>query len=72
MIMKDVTRLFDVPYFQLENYPQEKMFVTKENNSWNAISTQDFIEKVNLASRGLVALGIKPNDKVAIASNNRY
>ena len=70
--MKDVTRLFDVPYFQLENYPQEKMFVTKENNSWNTISTKDFIEKVNLASRGLVALGIKPNDKVAIASNNRY
>lgn len=70
--MVDIKRLFDVPYFQLKEYPQENMFVTKEHNSWNGISTQKFIDTVNLASRGLVSLGVKPDDKVAIASSNRY
>lgn len=69
--MKEVKRLFDVPYFQLEKYPNENMFVTKSNNNWIGISTKDFLEQVNLVSRGLISLGILPNDKVAIASNNR-
>lgn len=69
--MEDVKRLFDVPYFQLEKYPNENMFVSKANNKWHGISTVDFLEKVNLISRGLISIGVKPNDKVAIASNNR-
>lgn len=69
--MEEVKRLFDVPYFQLEKYPNENMFVSKENNKWHGISTKNFLEQVNLVSRGLISLGISPNDKVAIASSNR-
>jgi long-chain acyl-CoA synthetase len=69
--MGEVKRLFDVPYFQLEKYPNENMFVSKENNKWHGISTKNFLEQVNLVSRGLISLGISPNDKVAIASSNR-
>lgn len=69
--MITIQRLFDIPYYQLEKYPNEKMFVTKTNNEWGGLSTKTFIEKVNLISRGLISLGINPGDKVSIASSNR-
>jgi len=68
----NVTRIFDFPYYQLENYNLEKAFVTKKNGTWTAISSQEFIAKANKISRGLLRLGVKPNDKIAvISSNNR-
>lgn len=69
--MITIQRLFDIPYYQLEKYPNENMFVTKTNNEWIGLSTKTFIEKVNLISRGLISLGINPGDKVSIASSNR-
>ena len=61
-------RLFDFPYYQLENYPLDKSLVTKYNGNWQATSTQEYINKANAISRGLLRLGVKPNDKVAIIS----
>ena len=69
--MQQIQRLFDIPYYQLENYANKNMFVTKSNGKWIGLSTHEFLEKVNLISRGLIALGIEKNDKVAIASSNR-
>ncbi len=69
--MKEQKRLFDIAYYQLENYPQETMFSSKINGKWVSTSTKEFIEKINLVSRGLLALGIKPKDKVALVSSNR-
>jgi len=66
----EITRLFDFPYFQLENHNLKKAFSTKYNNSWESISTQEYIDKANQFSRGLLNLGIKPNDKIAIISSN--
>ena len=66
----EITRLFDFPYFQLENHNLKKAFSTKHNNSWESISTQEYIDKANQLSRGLLNLGIKPNDKIAIISSN--
>jgi len=66
----EITRLFDFPYFQLENHNLKKAFSTKYNNSWESISTQEYIDKANQLSRGLLNLGIKPNDKIAIISSN--
>jgi len=68
--MTEVKRLFDFPYYQLEHFPLEKSLVTKYNGVWKATSTQDFIDKANAISRGLVKLGVNPNDKVAIISSN--
>ena len=70
--MKEVKRLFDVPYHQLENYPNERMFSTKRNGIWDKLSITDFLEAVNLISRGLVALGAKPGDRIGIVSSNRF
>lgn len=64
-------RLFDIPYFQLDNYPNDTMFSTKKDGVWTGISTRDFLTSVNEYSRALVGYGIKPNDKVAIVSSNR-
>jgi len=69
--MNTIQRLFDIPYYQLENYPNQNMFVSKSNGKWVGISTVNFIDKVNAISRGLIALNIKKGDKICIASNNR-
>jgi long-chain acyl-CoA synthetase len=69
--MKNITKLFEVPYYQLENYPQEIAFSDKRNGEWKSISTKDYIDKANALSRGLLNLGVNPGDKIALISNNR-
>ena len=64
-------RLFDIPYIQLLEKPNETMFVSKVNGTWTPTSTQNFIESVLKASKCLIGLGILPGDKVALVSNNR-
>ncbi|TLF44100.1 AMP-dependent synthetase/ligase [Maribacter aurantiacus] len=66
--MQKVTRLFDFPYYQLENHPLQKALVTKYDGKWISTSTQEYIDKANAISRGLLRLGVKPNDKIAIIS----
>ncbi|RMA64665.1 AMP-dependent synthetase/ligase [Ulvibacter antarcticus] len=66
--MTEPKRLFDFPYYQLQKYPQEKALVTKINGEWVGTSTQEYIDKANAISRGLLRLGVKPNDKIAIIS----
>ncbi len=64
------TRLFDFAYYQLENYKLEKAFTTKYDGEWVSTSTEEFIRKGNAISRGLLRLGIKPGDKIAVLSSN--
>ncbi|WP_318344390.1 AMP-dependent synthetase/ligase [Flagellimonas baculiformis] len=66
--MQKVTRLFDFPYYQLENLPLQKSLVTKYNGKWVATSTQEYVDKANAISRALLRLGVKPNDKIAVIS----
>jgi long-chain acyl-CoA synthetase len=66
----EITRLFDFPYYQLETYNLKKAFTTKYNDKWENTSTQEYVDKANQLSRGLLKLGIKPNDKIAIISSN--
>lgn len=65
-----ISRIFDFPFHQLENNPQEKCFNYKENNSWKSISTQKYINSVNKVSSSLLKLGVKPNDKIAVITEN--
>ena len=66
--MKEITRLFDFPYYQLKEYNLDKAFVTKSMGEWVATSTQEFIDRGNAISRGLIKLGVAPNDKIALIS----
>lgn len=38
--------------------------------AWKSYSTSEFIDAVNQASRGLLEMGVKPGDKVALISHN--
>jgi long-chain acyl-CoA synthetase len=64
----NITRLFDFPYHQLKTKPIQNALVTKKNGKWEETSSQEFIDKANQISRGLLRLGVKPNDKIAIIS----
>ena len=68
--MDTITRLFDFPHFQLKEYDLPDALVTKYNGKWSKTSTQEYVDKANKISRGLLRLGVKPNDKVAIISTN--
>ncbi|WGH76660.1 AMP-dependent synthetase/ligase [Tenacibaculum tangerinum] len=66
----EITRLFDFPYYQQENYNLDKAFTTKKDGKWQSISTSEYIKQANAISRGLLRLGIQPNDKIAVISTN--
>ena len=66
--MNTITRLFDFPYYQLEKFNLDKALINKKNGEWIATSTQEYVDKANALSRGLLRLGVKANDKVAIIS----
>jgi len=66
--MTEITRLFDFPYYMHETYNLEKAFITKYDGKWESISSQEYIDQANAISRGLIELGVKPNDKIALIS----
>ena len=70
--MKDISLLFDFPQHQLEKFNLKKAFSTKYGDEWVSLSSQEYIDEINKISRGLLKLGVKPNDKIAlISSTNR-
>ena len=70
--MNKPTRLFDFPRYQQEHFPLEIMMSSKVGGEWKSFSTSEFINAVDKTSRGLLELGVKHGDKVAlIAHNNR-
>ena len=68
--MKNPTRLFDFPRYQLANCPQEVMMSMPNAGNRITYSTQAFVEEIDRTSRGLIALGMEKGDKVALISHN--
>jgi long-chain acyl-CoA synthetase len=66
--MKNISLLFDFPYYQLEKFNLSKAFTTKYGDKWVSLSSIEYINQLNKISRGLLRLGIKPNDKIAVIS----
>ncbi len=71
--MTSITRLFDFPYYQQEQFNSiADALVNKENGVWVKTSTQEYIDKSNAISRALLRMGIQKDDKIAvISSSNR-
>lgn len=69
--MAEITRIFDLLQLSQEKFQKEDIVAAKQNGEWNKYSTQKFIDLVESLSRGLIASGIKKDDKIAIMSANR-
>ncbi len=67
--MNNITRLFDIIHYQLDKYPLEGSMVDKRKGQWVKTSTQEYIDKANAMSRALLALGVKPGDKIGIVTH---
>src|SRR5690606_27658207 len=61
-----IRRLFDIAHHATEKFPQDDMFVTKYNGEWQKTSSKEYVNLGNRISRGLLKLGIKPGDKIAL------
>ena len=69
--MPTATRLFDLASLQYAIAPDFPMFSFKKDNEWVKVSNTEFIDRVNKTSKGLIALGVQPGEKVALISENR-
>lgn len=69
--MNNFTRLFDILPYQLSKFPKEDCFSGKENGTWKKYSTQEVIDTAKKVSLSILKLGLQPEDKVVIVSNNR-
>ncbi|MCH7656698.1 MAG: long-chain fatty acid--CoA ligase [Bacteroidetes bacterium] len=68
----ETTRTFDLLNRLLENYPQkDDILAGKKNNQWIKYSCKEYVELATMLSYGLLALGMKKGDKIAMVSNNR-
>ena len=65
------TRLFELFDYQQEKYPQTDSIVSPLNGKWVKRSTQDMIDAINSVALGLLDLGLKKGDMIAIMSINR-
>ncbi|MGE0561141.1 MAG: long-chain fatty acid--CoA ligase [Flavobacteriales bacterium] len=66
-----IKNLSDFYYYPLQVQPKSDAFTQKVNGKWVATSSKELIEKAILLSKGLLDLGIKKGDRIAIVSNNR-
>jgi long-chain acyl-CoA synthetase len=68
----EVARLFDILDNYLDKFPeQDAALACKRDGVWKKFSIQEYVELTNSISYGMLALGIKPGDKVGIVSGNR-
>ena len=68
----EVTRLIDLLPYYLEHHPnQDAALASKSNGEWIKISIQEYVEKVSNLAYGLMEIGIRPGDRVAIISSSR-
>jgi long-chain acyl-CoA synthetase len=67
----DVRRSFDILANQLAKFPQSDALAGKIDGGYVPLSSQQVQDQANLVSLGLLKIGLKKGDKVAIISMNR-
>ena len=65
----DFRRLFDILPYQQARFPNKVALASKEGIEWKKYSTSTCIEQANRVSAGLIALGLKRGDKMAILTH---
>lgn len=71
MSIESYSRLFEILEFQQLKFPQEVCLADKEGGTWNTYSTSEIITSSKQLAKGLIGLGLQPDQKVAIISNNQ-
>lgn len=71
MCMMTPTRIFDLFPYQLQQTSGINIFNYGQGEEWVNVTTQEFIDRVNQISKGLIALGVRPHDTVGLISENR-
>lgn len=69
--MITISRVFDLLTYNKQHHNSVDALAAKVNGEWVKYSSNEFTTTVNEVSRGLLQLGIKKNDKVAVMSPNR-
>jgi len=66
-----VETLAELFFNTIKNYPKPDLMLYKKEGQWKAISTEEFGLKVKKLSLGLWELGLRPEDKLVLLSENR-
>ena len=69
--MDKPTRLFDLLEYRKQTQPDRAVLVAKRDGEWKKIFIDEYIEKVNAVSYGLMHQGIVRGDNVALISADR-
>lgn len=64
-------RLFDILEYRKQTHPERAVFVAKYDGEWRSIFIDEYIERVNQISCGLLQRGAQKGDKVALISADR-
>ncbi|MEQ9306221.1 MAG: AMP-binding protein, partial [Marinoscillum sp.] len=64
-------RTFDLLFHQLKRFPIDDTFAYKVNDVWVKFGTRKSIQLINQLSLGLLKLGIKKGERIALISENR-
>ena len=67
----EVSRLFDIPYYQEIQYAQSVAVSQRQENGWTSMTITQLLDKINELSRSLMAIEILAGEKVAMISENR-
>ena len=68
--MNKPTRLFDFPRYQLATKPLDVMMTMPNYGNRVTYSTAQFVDEMDAVSRGLIAMGLQAEEKVALISHN--
>jgi long-chain acyl-CoA synthetase len=66
-----IKTISDFYYYAEKHEPKDDAFTQKEQGKWVSLSIKDFVKKSKQFSTGLLNLGLKNGDRIAIISNNR-
>ncbi|MFZ4262199.1 AMP-dependent synthetase/ligase [Sphingobacterium sp. HJSM2_6] len=70
VIMEDNLRIFDLAFRQLDLYPNLPIMSHKIEGEWINMSTEEFLNEVNQLAKGLLALGVKKQEKVGLIADS--
>src|SRR5659263_75533 len=54
------------------NHAAQVAFQVRTGNSWRDVTTREFADTVTSVAKGLIAVGVRPGNAVAVVAETRY